>query len=241
MKHHRPLNAAYDERPAEYDRQRGCWLNERRLRFIAGRLRSEPPGRVRNVLEIGSGTGWLLLRLAAMFPEILFRGVEPLAEYVEFARSRSTAPNVEFLIATAESVDTLALPPTDMVLSNDVLHHVERMDLAVAAVSRVAGPNCVWHAIEPNWLNIYSFFRQAATPGECVFWPWQFSGLARRRQWWKRETAYLFLIPPFVRDPPEWLKTLERKIEWIPFMAGGIYQRFEFTSREATVDRIRRQ
>jgi 2-polyprenyl-3-methyl-5-hydroxy-6-metoxy-1,4-benzoquinol methylase len=227
MKGHRPLNTAYDGCPAEYDRKRACWLNERRFGFLAGRLGSEPPGRVRNVLEIGSGTGWLLRRLAALFPDVTFRGVEPRADYVEFARSNSTAPNVKFLAGTAESVDTLALPPVDVVLSNDVLHHVERMDLAVAAVSGVAGPNCVWHAIEPNWLNAYSLLLQAVTPGERVFWPWQFSALARRRQWQEMETARLFLIPPFVGDAPEWLKTLERKVEWIPFIAGGIYQRFQ--------------
>jgi SAM-dependent methyltransferase len=228
VKDRRSLNAAYDGCPAEYDRLRRCWLNERRLKFLAGRIESEPPGRVRNILEIGSGTGWLLLRLAALFPEISFCGVEPLAGYVEFARSRSTAPNAKFLIAAAESVGTLGLPPADVILSNDVLHHLQRLDLAAAAVSGVAGPNCVWHAIEPNWLNVYSLCRQAATPGERVFWPWRFSAAMRRLQWRKLETAHLFLIPPFVREAPAWSKTLERKIEWIPFVAGGVYQRFEF-------------
>lgn len=233
MKDHRPLNARYDDCPAEYDRLRHCWLNQRRFLFLAQQLGQEPPGRVRNVLEVGSGTGWLLLLLAERFPEISFWGVEPLANYREFAQARSTAPNVHFLSGAAEAVDTLALPPIEVVLSNDVLHHVSRMDLAVAAASKVAAPGCVWHAIEPNYLNVYSFFRQATTPGERVFWPRQFSGLARQGQWQRRQTGHLFLIPPFVRDAPQWLKTLERKIEWIPFLAGGVYLRFEFSGRES--------
>jgi SAM-dependent methyltransferase len=228
VKHDRPLNAAYDERPAEYDNLRRCWLNEHRSTFLAERLRAEPPQRVRNVLEIGSGTGWLLLRLAAEFPKIMFWGVEPLVDYVQFARSISTAPNVKFLNSSAESVNTLSLPSPDVVFSNDVLHHVNRIDLAIGAISQVAAPGCVWHSIEPNWLNVYSFFRQALLPGERVFWPWRFSGLARQRKWQKRETTHLFLVPPFIREAPAWLKTLERNIEWIPLLAGGIYQRFEF-------------
>lgn len=223
-----PLNAAYDDSPDEYDRLRRCWLNDRRFLFLAQLLRPEATGRIRNVLEIGSGTGWLLLRLAAMFPEISFWGVEPLVKYRDFAQARSTAPNLHFLAGAAEGVDALALPPMDAVLSNDVLHHVSRLDQAVSAVSKVAGAGCVWHAIEPNWLNAYSFFRQATTPGERVFWPRQFSGLARQRQWQHRETAHLFLVPPFVRDAPGWLKALEEKVEWVPFLAGGVYLRFEF-------------
>jgi len=224
----RPLNAAYDQRPAEYDHLRDCWLNQRRLEFLSERLRAEPAGRVRNVFEVGSGTGWLLGRLAAEFPRVAFWGVDPLTQYVEYARAtHCAASNLTFFEGAAEWVDTLNVPAADVILSNDVLHHVASEDLAVRSITRIAGPNCVWHSIEPNCWNVYSFVRQAATPGERVFRPGRFSRLTHNSGWKKRTAAYLFLVPPFVREAPEWAKALERKLEWVAFLGGGVYQRFE--------------
>jgi hypothetical protein len=83
----------------------------------------------------------------------IFWGVEPLPGYVEFARKAQAPLNVKFLHGSAETVDQLALPMVDAVLSNDVLHHVDGMEAAVAAVSRRAAVGCGWWSIEPNWLN----------------------------------------------------------------------------------------
>ena len=221
------LNAGYDNQPEVYDQLRHCWLNERRALFLCNALAAH--GRVSNVIEIGSGTGWLLKRLAAEFPNTAFWGVEPLPGYVEFARKGQGPSNVTFLNGLAETMDQLDLPMADAVLSNDVLHHVAHLEGAVTAVSRRAAANCRWWSIEPNWLNAYSFLRAVTTSGERVFWPWTFARVMRSHGWLRRSRGHLFLIPPFVRDPSAWMRRAEVPLERVPVLAGGVYAEFELT------------
>jgi len=49
-----------------------------------------------SVLDVGSGTGNLALTVHARAPHAQVVGIDPSPGYVEFARSRTTAPNVRF-------------------------------------------------------------------------------------------------------------------------------------------------
>jgi tRNA G46 methylase TrmB len=71
----RPYNSVYDADPARYHALRSCWLNQRRGCFVETWLRQQPAG---PVLELGSGTGMLLNRLAAALPDREFCGLDPL-------------------------------------------------------------------------------------------------------------------------------------------------------------------
>jgi SAM-dependent methyltransferase len=218
------LNSIYDAHPQEYDALRSCWLNERRRSYIHKWLAGEVCRRgALRVLELGSGTGWLLGELARAFPECCFMGVEPLESYVEYSRKRAQLSNLVFIGDTAEAFQQPpGWAPFDVVLSNDMLHHVASLRAVVANVTKSVSRSAQWLLIEPNCVNPYTFVRQATLPGERNFWPRQFLRTASAAGWSPLRRDYLFLIPPFVRNPPLAARALERRIEWIPFLAGGV-------------------
>jgi SAM-dependent methyltransferase len=220
----RAFNAEYDARPELYDSLRDCWLNERRLLFLSTALERAGLPDDAAILELGSGTGWLLTRLAARFPRWRFTGLEPLPGYVEFARRKSRGTSVEYTVGTAERTAE-ALGPLkryDAILSNDVLHHVVSQSETAESVARVAKENALWFAIEPNWKNPYVAFGSTAKAGERNFWPRRFAHAGRRAGWTVEGTTHLFLIPPFIRRPPPLLVAIERIFERFPLTAGGV-------------------
>ena len=221
------FNAEYDESPERYDALRDCWLNERRLAFIAGEIARHPPSPGCRVLEIGSGTGWLLRRLAEKFPELRFIGLEPIEGYVSFARSQGPRSNVSLALGRAEEAHEVVDGVVDLILSSDVLHHVDSHSMTAASLSRIARVGATWIAIEPNWKNPYVFFGSASKPGEKNFWPRAFEREARRAGWEREAQGHLFLIPPFWRKPPGWMKAIESRLERIPWVAGGVYLRLK--------------
>ena len=224
-----PYNSVYDDDPAGYDRLRSGWLNQRRADFIAGRLTGYglPAGAL--AVEIGSGAGGLLNRLGRRFPALCFLGIEPLSGYVDFARA-GAPPNVSYVAATAEDAARLLPGGPRLVLSNDVLHHLPSYSTAARALARRAVTGCLWLALEPNHWNPYTFLRQSAGYGERNFRPRAFAQAAGREGWRLRSREYLFLIPPFVKQAPAWMKTMERRLERIPILAGGVCLEFSLAS-----------
>ena len=221
------LNASFDNSPAHYDAMRDCWLNDRREAYIRTHLARSSGDNPLSLLEIGSGTGWLLSRLAQQFPEWDFHGIEPIAAYVDYARERYGRPNLEFTNSPAEAASGHFAPGQfDVLLSNDVLHHVTSEEETLRQAAQLARPGARWLAIEPNMLNPYAFAGQALKAGERNFRPEQFAALARATGWQLQERSYLFLIPPFIKQPPAWLKGLERLLEGIPFIGGGVALEF---------------
>lgn len=217
------LNAGFDLDPEGYNARRRCWLNDRRTRFLVDRLAQWDTGGSHRVLELGSGTGWLLARLAGRFPHWSFVGLEPNARYVDYALSRYGARNLAFLIGAAETPPAgLDTGPFDLLLSNDALHHVYSQQETVRQAALLAAPGGHWIAIEPNALNPYAFAGQALKSGERNFWPRRFLAFATGAGWCLERKGYLFLIPPLISAPPPWLKGLERRLERVPVLAGGV-------------------
>ena len=221
-------NAKFDEDPEGYEVIRRCWLNSRRAMFIADWIRrlALPPGA--RVLEIGSGTGLLLRNLAGQFPALDFTGLEPIAAYVDFASARCGSPNVSFVSGAAEMAKQTLSPPFHAILSNDVLHHVESVGETVGNASAVSARGCRWLAIEPNAINPYVFCGQSLKSGEKNFYPTEFLGICGENGWRLIRRGHIFAIPPFMKEPPDWLKTLERRIEGFAPIAGGIRLDLEF-------------
>ncbi|MEH3079261.1 MAG: class I SAM-dependent methyltransferase, partial [Quadrisphaera sp.] len=78
-------------------------MTRRRVEYFEDVLRDVPG----TVLEVGSGTGTLLRRLAGNHPDRRFTGVEPLPNYVDFANGRSKdlgLENVVFEVGTGEAL-----------------------------------------------------------------------------------------------------------------------------------------
>ena len=218
-------NSVYDGDTAGYARLRSCWLNRRREEFIAARIveYALPAGSL--AVEIGSGTGGLLNRLGRRFPDLRFLGIEPLAGYVDFARTGAPS-NVSYVTATAEDAGPLLPGPPRLVLSNDVLHHLPSYSTAARGLARHAAAGCLWLALEPNQWNPYTFLRQSAGYGERNFHPRAFAQAAGREGWRLGSREYLFLIPPFVKQAPAWMKAMERRFERVPMLAGGVCLEF---------------
>jgi hypothetical protein len=216
-----PRNSVYDNDAAGYARLRSCWLNRRRAEFLAARILDYALPAASLVVEVGSGAGGLLNGLGGRFPEYRFLGIEPLPNYVEFARAAAPG-NVSYVMVSAEDAASCLPDEPRLVLSNDVLHHLPSYSVAARALARRAGAGCRWLAIEPNPWNPYTFLRQAAGYGERNFHPGAFAQAAEREGWRLRSREYLFLIPPFVKAPPEWMKAVERRFEKVPVAAGGV-------------------
>jgi SAM-dependent methyltransferase len=216
------LCAGWDARPDEYDAHRTGWLADRRLAFIGAWL---PAGPLR-VLELGSGTGRVLLDLARARPELDVVGVDPLEGYVAYAREQARAAGVaaRYATGTGEQLDR-ALPDgfvADVVLSNDVLHHVEDLGAVARSVAAAARPGARWLAIEPNPRNPYVNVAHRLRAGEHVFDRRGFEQAAVAAGWHVSDRGSLFLVPPQIRTPSTPLIRLERGLERRPRLAGGL-------------------
>ena len=216
------LNATFDDDPEGYERLRRCWLNTRREMFISWWLRQLRLADGASVMEIGSGTGWLLRNLSREFPSFRFVGLEPIGEYVDFATARNSSSNLRFVRGTAKEARQCVRGSFEAFLSNDVLHHVESIEGTVRSVSAIAAPGCRWLAIEPNPLNPYVFCNQAFKTGERNFAPRTFLRTCGTHRWKPLDRRYLFAIPPFVKEAPQWMKSWERRMEGYALIGGGI-------------------
>jgi SAM-dependent methyltransferase len=223
-----PKNAEWDSDPAAYDRlrQQAGWITQRRRQYLHDWLQGLP--HAKQILEIGSGTGRLLLELADALPGRRWTGLEPLPAYIAYAQklrqTQSHMSNVAFRMGSAEQADAALKPDTGYaaILSNDVLHHLDNYDAALGAIARLAPKDAEWCAIEPNVLNPYAAFNQWRRKHEKNFWPQPFLRAAERAGWRLKRKEYLFLIPPAIPNPPNWLKLAERRLEKTPLLAGGV-------------------
>ena len=138
---------------AEYDSDRQGHLEDRRFALIDEAIRSRPS--LARVLEIGSGAGSLLARVADAHPKVQCTGIEMDSALTEHARSRHGGERIEFVEA-----DVTAFAPTvayDFCFSVDVIHHFDDRPAAFAAIRRCPGalarPGSPWSPISsiPTW------------------------------------------------------------------------------------------
>lgn len=218
-------NAKWDDRPTDYAETRDCWLTRRRLLYVSEVLREAAPGQ--RVLELGSGTGEILISLAGSRPDLHFIGTEPQQSYVDFSideASKQDLRNLSFRTAPADGVAGLFRQGErfDWILSNDMLHHVPDEGKVLEAVARVARAGTRWLVIEPNWRNPYVLIGCAVKRGERNFWPGPFLSRGRAQGWACVDRSFLFLLPPFVKKPPRLLIDLEKTFEKYSLLAGGV-------------------
>lgn len=219
----RPYNASFDDRPRTYDDLRaGGHMARRRADYFAGVVEGTPA----LVMELGSGTGTLLRRLAVVHPDRTFVGVEPLANYVDFANAEAHAAglgNVSFAVGVGEQLPAVVAPGSvDLVISVDALHHVSDVDRVVAEVERVAAPRARWRAMEPNRLHPYVLAYHVLTRGERTFPARDFLRRAGRVGWRLTGRQRLFTYPSTVAAVPAWAAALERRLEWLPPVSGAL-------------------
>jgi ubiquinone/menaquinone biosynthesis C-methylase UbiE len=218
-----PYNAAFDSTPEAYDELRAAGhMARRRAEFFTDVVGcSQGP-----VLEVGCGTGTLLRTLAVRWPQRQFIGVEPLSNYVEFARERARGAgirNVRFEVGTGESLHSVVQPKSvGLVISVDALHHVTDTAQVVRAVSRVAGPDARWWAMEPNRIHPYVWAYHVFTEGERTFSPRRFLREAAAGGWELEERRTMYLYPSGIAAVPPWAEAVERRLERRRALAGAV-------------------
>jgi ubiquinone/menaquinone biosynthesis C-methylase UbiE len=146
--------------PAAYERLMGRW--SARLAPLFAQFVGVREGQ--RVLDVGCGTGSLSRTLLAASRAIGVVGVDPAADYVEFARQRAANCYATFLVAAAES---LPFPDGsfDAAMALLVLQEFDDPNRAVREMARttrgggtVAG--CLWDFQEG--MPMFSLFWQAA-------------------------------------------------------------------------------
>lgn len=95
-----------------------------------------------SVIDVGCGTGRLVVALAARCPMGRLRGVDLSPAYIEYATRRNQDPRITFEVGDACALD---FPDRsfDRVLSLLVLQFVPRAEQAIAEMRRVARPGAV--------------------------------------------------------------------------------------------------
>jgi len=123
------------------------------------------------VLDVGSGTGNLALAIHARAPHAQAVGVDPSPAYVEFARRRTTSPNIRF-----EQADAGALPfadkSFDRALCQLVFNFIPDCDQALRELRRVARPGGVVAAVlwklDDGMRMLDAFWEAAGDAGESA-------------------------------------------------------------------------
>lgn len=100
------------------------------------------------ILDVGTGTGSVALAVAACIQGGEIIGVDPASAYVDYAKSRSSDPRLDFQVADARDLP-FARGSVDRCLSCLVLNFVPDAPKAVSEMRRVTKPGgvlaaCVW-------------------------------------------------------------------------------------------------
>ena len=135
-----------------YDLEDGhWWFRGRRAVLWAMMRRAGLPERVggARILDAGCGTGRNLAEFGALGTA---RGVDPSPQAIDFCRRRGLTA------VTAAGIEALPFGDGefDLILATDVLEHVERDDVAVAELRRVASPGAVLVVTVPAYRWLWS-------------------------------------------------------------------------------------
>ncbi|MHC2998389.1 methyltransferase domain-containing protein [Microbacterium sp. HJ5] len=119
------------------------------------------------VLDLGSGGGDLVLRLAALAArdgfDVHWTGVDPDPRSHEVAVARSSPPNAEFRMTDAATL-VAAGETYDVVISNHVVHHLGAEAPTFFAQSRELSHGLVLHSDIARGRRPYVLYSVAVTP-----------------------------------------------------------------------------
>ena len=142
-----PVVREYSRAAKEYDDKWGFYVDATTRQTLA-RLAIEPTARV---LDVGCGTGELLARLAAKYPEAKLAGLDPVVPMLEMARRKLSA-RVDLRTGWANA---LPWPDAsfDVVVSCNMFHYITHPVEAVREMERVLRPG--GRIVITDWCDDY--------------------------------------------------------------------------------------
>jgi SAM-dependent methyltransferase len=146
---------------ATWDERAGWYIEmvtdpERGFNHLAADVALRLAGRLadRDVLDIGSGEGWLARRMASEGARVV--ATEPTAALLAEAQRREAAEpaRIRFLSDPAEDLSGVTDHTVDVAMAVLVLHHVADLDRAVAEAARILRPGGTLVVVIPHpWTN----------------------------------------------------------------------------------------
>ena len=142
-----PVIQEYSTGAKNYDEKWSFYVDATSKETLA-RLQMRPNDRV---LDVGCGTGELLSRLAARFPDAGLAGLDPVPEMLQVAREK-LRPDVDLRVGWANE-----LPwqdnSFDIVISCNMFHYVTRPVAAIREMERVLRPG--GQMVITDWCDDY--------------------------------------------------------------------------------------
>jgi trans-aconitate methyltransferase len=205
---------------ADYADDRRGRHEDRRFETIDAVLGEEGSGW--RVLEIGSGGGAQLARVAAAHPDAHCVGIEASAELAAYANEHHASDRVAFRHGEIQSI--AATHEYDFEFSVDVIHQFHDRVAAFGGIRGALRNRARWLVIEPNVLHPFVTLQQErmrrAGLDEDHFRPWQAIPELRRCGFSVVRRSHMLLFPRSFTPGP-CLAELERRLERLPFLGGA--------------------
>lgn len=100
------------------------------------------------VLDMGCGRGHIMIKLAELFPNSRFTGMDLSPEAIDYARNEASArglKNIEFRVTDASDFDQAAKPETyDMITTFDAIHDQAKPLNVLTGIHRALKPDGVY-------------------------------------------------------------------------------------------------
>jgi len=142
-----PVIAEYSKAARDYDEKWAFYL-EATTRETLRRLPMKPTARV---LDVGCGTGELLMRLRAKFPAALLSGIDPVPQMLAVAKEKLSGKE-DLRVGYADKLPWQS-GTFDLVVSSNMFHYITHPVEAMREMARVVRPGGAF--VLTDWCDDY--------------------------------------------------------------------------------------